>query len=157
MTRVRSTNLPQTSLLHERVAATDFLDCYCVPSSLPAKSVAEIALQFPGWVELLMQLRNLLVTPLGLATDVPISKQNIGPFPIESETENELIVGFDDKHLNFRISILSQDGLVYLATWVHPHNIGGHLYLAAVMPFHIVIVRDALKRVALDEQARGEE
>ena len=72
----------------------------------------------------------------------------MGPFPVESETETELIAGFNDKHLDFRVSVRSEGGLVSLATWVHPHNIGGRIYLAAIMPFHILIARDALARVA---------
>ena len=56
--------------------------------------------------------------------------------------------GFDDRHLEFRVSVLSRDGRVSLATWVHPHNLGGRLYLAAIMPFHIMVARNALARVA---------
>jgi hypothetical protein len=43
---------------------------------------------------------------------------------------------------------MSQAGNVYLATWVHTHNIGGRLYLAAILPFHVLIARNALGRVA---------
>ncbi|MEM7636150.1 MAG: DUF2867 domain-containing protein, partial [Pseudomonadota bacterium] len=68
-------------------------------------------------------------------------------FPVETETARELIAGFNDKHLNFRVSVLSQDGRVFLATWVHPHNIGGRLYLKTILPFHILIARNALARV----------
>ena len=60
----------------------------------------------------------------------------------------KILAGFDDKHLNFRISIMAKTGKIYFATWVSPHNIGGELYLKAVMPFHVLICRNALKRVA---------
>ncbi|MCG8696347.1 MAG: DUF2867 domain-containing protein [Minwuiales bacterium] len=36
---------------------------------------------------------------------------------------------------------------VFLATRVHPHNIAGRLYLRTILPFHILIARDALARV----------
>jgi hypothetical protein len=36
---------------------------------------------------------------------------------------------------------------VFLATWVHPHNIGGRVYLTTILPFHILIARNALARV----------
>lgn len=42
---------------------------------------------------------------------------------------------------------MCMDGRVYLAMWVHPHNIGGRLYLRLIMPFHVAISRDALTRV----------
>ena len=68
---------------------------------------------------------------------------------IELDTETEFVAGFDDKHQNFRVSVISQSGWVYLATWVHPNNIGGRIYLFTILPFHVMIARDALKRVAL--------
>ncbi|MGR8948333.1 MAG: DUF2867 domain-containing protein [Gammaproteobacteria bacterium] len=40
-------------------------------------------------------------------------------------------------------------GKVSLATWVHTHNIGGDVYLQVIMPFHIIFVRNAVKRVAI--------
>jgi len=73
---------------------------------------------------------------------------NVGIFPVETETDDELIAGFNDKHLNFRVSVISKGGRVYLATWVHPHNIAGRLYLKTIMPFHVAISRNALARVA---------
>ncbi|MEM1300886.1 MAG: DUF2867 domain-containing protein, partial [Pseudomonadota bacterium] len=76
------------------------------------------------------------------------SENKLGLFPVEIETGDEIIAGFNDKHLDFRVSIMARDGGVYLATWVHTHNFGGRLYLATIMPFHILIARNALARVA---------
>ncbi len=154
MFKVRKVTLPARSQLHSFVAKSDFLDCYAAPSVLPVRDAAEIALAFPAWARALLRVRNLMVAPLGLAVDGPESADKLGLLPIASETDNELIAGFDDKHLNFRISVLTDAGMVYLATWVHPHNIGGHLYLAGVMPFHVAIVRDALRRVVDASQTR---
>ena len=145
---VKKVPLPDSSGLHEMVGRGDFLDCYSTVSEAGARQAAEIAMTFPGWVRSLMALRNALVAPFGLTTEEPAEVDRIGLFPVVSERDNEVIAGFDDKHLNFRIAMLAESGRVHLATWVHPHNLGGRLYLAAVMPFHVVIVRDALKRVA---------
>ena len=60
----------------------------------------------------------------------------------------EVVAGFDDKHLNFRVSVFSEEGHVHLATWVHPHGLAGRIYLSLILPFHILIARDALARVA---------
>ncbi|MBT8100536.1 MAG: DUF2867 domain-containing protein [Gammaproteobacteria bacterium] len=147
--RVREAELPSESLLHRRAGPTDFLDCYTVRASMPARSAANIIVDFPGWARLLLLLRRVLTAPFGLSNDGPSSADKIGPFPIELETDDELVAGFDDKHLNFRVSILSREGRVFLATWVHPHNLGGRLYLRGILPFHILIARDALRRVAL--------
>ncbi len=105
---------------------------------------------FPGWANFLLQVRRIATTPFGLSNDGPDAPDKVGPFPVESETDQELIAGFDDKHLEFRVSVLSIDGRVYLATWVHPHNLAGRLYLATILPFHVLIARNGLARVKAD-------
>jgi len=92
-------------------------------------------------------VRRIVTTPFGLSNDGPDASDKVGIFPVETENEQELIAGFDDKHLEFRISVLSIEGRIYLATWVQPHNIGGRIYLKTILPFHILIVRNALARV----------
>ncbi len=148
MKKVTKTSLPASSNLHSHFESSDFLDCYCVESELSARAAAEVAFDPPAWAAALMKLRNLLVSPWGLTTAISEDIESAGMFPIDIESEDELILGFDDKHLNFRISVMQKEQHVYLATWVHPNNIGGRLYLAAILPFHILIVRDALSRVA---------
>ncbi|MCH9674568.1 MAG: DUF2867 domain-containing protein [Gammaproteobacteria bacterium] len=144
---VVAATLPSHSRLHTRVSATDFLDCYAVESALPVRHAAETIVTFPRWARALLVVRKVLTTPFGLSNDGPPAKDKLGPFPVESETRDELVAGFNDKHLDFRVSVLSQGDRVLLATWVHPHNFGGRLYLACILPFHILIVRDALNRV----------
>ena len=61
---------------------------------------------------------------------------------------DELILGFDDKHLDFRISVMSDGQTVSMGTWVHTHNFGGKTYLSLIMPFHKLIVRNCVARVA---------
>lgn len=144
---VKRSNLSARSLLHKRFKNGDFLDCYSVESDLPPRQAAEIITAFPVWSQLLVKLRTILVTPFGLSTSGPEDVDKVGIFPVEQDTETELIAGFDDRHLDFRVSVLSENGRVSLATWVHRHNLGGRLYLAAIMPFHILIARNALARV----------
>lgn len=144
---VKRSNLSARSLLHKRFKTGDFLDCYSVESDLPPRQAAEIITTFPAWAQLLVKLRTVLVTPFGLSTSGPEDVDKVGIFPVEQDTETELIAGFDDRHLDFRVSVLSENGRVSLATWVHRHNLGGRLYLAAIMPFHILIARNALARV----------
>ena len=146
--RVRKTELPEASALHERIQRNDFLDCYCVTADATPRDAAETITSFPGWARALVKLRAILTAPFGLDNAGPDASDKIGFFPVEHETDHELIAGFNDKHLDFRVAVMSLDGVVYLATWVHPHNIGGKFYLAAIMPFHILISRNALSRVA---------
>ncbi|WP_299723960.1 DUF2867 domain-containing protein [uncultured Tateyamaria sp.] len=151
---VTATRLPADSALLSRKQRGDFLDCYSVPSTATPRAAAEIITSFPGWAQVLVKLRALITAPFGLSQVGPEAADKLGPFPVESESGTELIAGFDDKHLDFRVSVRSEDGVVSLATWVHPHNIGGRLYLGLIMPFHIMIVRDALARVARNDALR---
>lgn len=151
--QVTSTPLPPYSALHARFQPGDFVDCYSVASSLPPRAAAEIVVAFPGWAMALVKLRGLLVAPFGLSNSGPEAEDKLGLFPVEEDTAQELIAGFDDKHLDFRVSVTSHEGRVSLATWVHPHNIWGRLYLATILPAHILIVRNALSRVAHHQMA----
>ncbi|MEO0915245.1 MAG: DUF2867 domain-containing protein [Pseudomonadota bacterium] len=148
MPKVTRTSLPPESLLHSRRAPQDFLDCYAVPAEMSPRKAANIITAFPGWARFLFQIRRMLTAPFGLSNDGPRAEDKIGIFPVESESAQELIAGFNDRHLDFRISVMSQKGRITLATWVHPHGLGGRLYLRTILPFHILIARNALARVA---------
>lgn len=150
MRAVTATDLPASSALHARRAPGDFLDCYRVVSGLSPRRAAEIIVDFPGWVRALLLVRRVATTPFGLSNDGPAAADKLGPFPVESESDTELIAGFDDRHLDFRVSVMSLDDYVYLATWVHRHNLGGRIYLRVIMPFHVAISRDALARVGAE-------
>lgn len=111
------------------------------------RQAALVITSFPRWAQFLLSIRRVVTAPFGLSNDGPESDDKVGIFPVESETNHELVAGFNDKHLNFRVSVISQHGQVFLATWVHTHNLGGRLYLKAILPFHILIAREALARV----------
>jgi hypothetical protein len=146
--RVTATELPLQSRLHRLIGDRDFLDCYSVAANMSPRDAANIITDFPGWAKLLLRIRRLLTTPFGLSNDGQQAEDKVGIFPVESADQRELIAGFNDAHLNFRVSVFSDQGRVFLATWVHPHNFGGRFYLTAIMPFHILIVKNALTRVA---------
>lgn len=147
MSKVMAVDLPGQSQLWRRVENKDFLDCYCVEATMSPREAAQVITSFPGWAQFLLTIRRMVTAPFGLSNDGPESDDKVGIFPVESETGYELIAGFDDKHLNFRVSVISQEGRVFLATWVHTHNLGGKLYLNAILPFHVLIARDSLARV----------
>ena len=141
---IRTDTLPAASSLWALHQPGDFLDCYSVSSPLSPREAADKGLALPGWAAALLRFRNALVRPFGLKTgtaDAPI-------FPTCLETEDELVLGTDDRHLNFRIGLIRQDGRIYMSTWVHPNNLWGRAYLRLVMPFHILISRGAVARMA---------
>lgn len=141
---IRSDTLPRASSLWSLHQPGDFLDCYSVPSTLSPRQAATRGLALPGWAAALLKLRNTLVRPFGLKTGEP--ERPI--FPTCLESDDELILGTDDRHLNFRIGLYRQDGRMFMSTWVHPHNAFGRTYLRLVMPFHILISRGAVARMA---------
>ncbi|MCP4821194.1 MAG: DUF2867 domain-containing protein [Shimia sp.] len=148
---VTTSPLPPFSVLHDRFQPGDFVDCFRVRSDMPLREAAEIITDFPGWAKMLVALRNVIVLPFGLTGALPedfAGQDRIGMFPVESETAREIIAGFNDKHLDFRVSVMRDGEDILLATWVHRNNLVGRAYLAAIMPFHIAIARDALRRVA---------
>ena len=147
MGRIRKTPLPQTSKLWETVADGDFIDGYAVESSLTVKEALRIGLALPVWAMGLLKLRNALLSPFGFKTRIDRGYLD-SVFPLTFEDDDEVIVGTDDWHQNFRISLYRKDDYIHMATWVHRNNLAGYIYLAVVMPFHILITRDAMRRIA---------
>ncbi|MCR9212372.1 MAG: DUF2867 domain-containing protein [Proteobacteria bacterium] len=164
--KVEKTKLSEESRLHDHVGERDFLDCYTVifpDKEVPIEEVVQrLFLDFPAWVQTLLNIRDGVVrffglkTTVGLPTDMRYRSslkvgEHVNFFKIQSIAENEIIVGEDDSHLDFRIAIRKdclQSDSISLSTWVHPHNLLGKLYLRMILPFHILIVTSRLKGVA---------
>ena len=74
-------------------------------------------------------------------------------FPVLSETPGQLIAGFNDHHLDFRIVVDvapvdgGRDQEITATTLVLTHNLLGRAYLTAIMPFHRLITRSMLGQV----------
>jgi Protein of unknown function (DUF2867) len=141
--------------------AADFVDAFAidiVDAAVDAPEAARRAFsRQPQWTTWLLALRNRLVTPFGLKPGADASvpgHQRLGIFPVVSSTPQRVVLGFDDKHLDFRIviDVLTLDAAsrrVTATTLVKRNNLFGHVYLATVMPFHKLIVPATLARVAL--------
>jgi Protein of unknown function (DUF2867) len=149
MAQVRTDRLPPASALWSLHQPGDFHDCYSVSSTLSPREAATRGLALPVWAAALLRLRNTLVRPFGLKTGEPETPI----FPTRHETDNEIILGTDPRHLAFRIGLIRHDGRLFMSTWVHPHNLWGRAYLTLVMPFHILISRGAVARMASDSSA----
>jgi len=148
MAKVQTDTLPAQSALWSHHQTGDFLDCYSVETTLSPREAALKGLSLPGWAKALLALRNAIVRRLGLKTEPEPETNTLGMFPILKDTAQEFVLGLDDRHLDFRIGLIRQDARIYMSTWVHPHNFWGRAYLRLVMPFHILIVRGAMARMA---------
>jgi hypothetical protein len=107
----------------------------------------------PHMVRSLMALRNVVVAPFGLKAGIDFSDRGLGKidvFPIISNTNSEIVVGGNDKHLDFRIWIGVQPGPkgseVTISTLVKINNRLGRGYLSVIMPFHKLFSRALLQR-----------
>jgi hypothetical protein len=136
-----------------------FIDAYSIAVNdvtLDARrATKKMMARGPRWVEALLNLRNRLVAPFGLKTPVPTgtsATDTIGRFPVISETPDRLVVGFNDKHLDFRVvvDVVSEAGerRVTATTLVLTHNLLGRVYLAIILPFHRIIARTMMQQVA---------
>jgi hypothetical protein len=113
-----------------------------------------------AWMNALLKARDMVVKPLGMKTtsdlareqsQVPMSARQpgdrIGFFKIYSVTENEIVLGEDDWHQDFRLSIFRKVGSkpgVFASTCCKRHNLFGHLYLALILPLHKKIAATVL-------------
>jgi len=128
---------------------SDFADNYgftVTGRQVDAPTVATALFQnAPRWMAGLMRLRNCVVEALGLKSVA------LGAFPVLCESPELVILGLDDRHLDFRIAIrVGECQRVNVSTLVRIHNRLGRAYLAAILPFHRIIVTESLKRTAAE-------
>jgi hypothetical protein len=107
-----------------------------------------------------MAIRHAVVAPLGLvATRRSIDHatrlanrtgDRLGVFPVLAEAPEEILLGLDDRHLDFRVSVrILEDagrrrGVV--STLVRIHNALGRAYFGVVKPFHRIVVPAMMRR-----------
>ena len=97
----------------------------------------------------LMKIRNALVAPFGLKT----GESRVFRKAIVEESEREAVLSNDDKHLIFTVSLSvlpRPDGVrrISISTAVQYHNRLGRIYFALIRPFHRIIIRRMLRRIA---------
>ena len=109
----------------------------------------------------LMRLRNAVVRRLGLraASGTAPTRPAVallhpgdpaGTFQTYSAAPKEVVPGLDDKHLDFRVSVLLEaqgpaETRVWVSTAVQFHNAFGRFYFAVIKPFHGLVVRALLR------------
>lgn len=118
----------------------------------------------PSWVNRLLELRNLLVRPFGLKPGEDMSPDKAGPnnvglFPVLEQGPNRVLLGMNDRHLDFRlvVNIAEKDNgrqLITASTIVKTHNVLGRTYLALVKPFHKIIVPTMMARIGNADKIR---
>ena len=152
-----TSSFPTESALFPEIAEYGYFDSFAIPLQRTDVESWELIQTFfqsaPRWVNSLLILRNRIVGNFGLKTgddkprdlDPPYQVgQRIGLFRVFAITDSEAIIGQDDSHLNFRISLLvihsdAGDQLV-VSTLVKTKNAMGVAYFSVVKHFHRLIV-----------------
>lgn len=158
------TGLPKESILFADRTEYNYTDSfqYTIKVSPAQMDILTIGDAFsqpgPKWFEMLFSLRNKIAKLVHLKTpDITNKKQQenyqweigkkAGLFTLYAKTENELILGDDDKHLNFRVSLFMQpatkessETIVTVSTLVKLNNWLGKVYFFFVKPLHRMFV-----------------
>lgn len=152
--------LPTRSRIAGLYAGADLADAYAI--GLPQGTTHDIETltrfmlgeQAP-WLRLLMGVRDAAVVGFGIKTSRRLRQASgsdgvarIYIFRVYEITRDEAILGDDDKHLDFRVSVQRRSGDIVVTTVVHCHNLLGRLYLALITPFHRLVVKSMLRRAA---------
>lgn len=137
-----------------------FADAYRITVAVPrldAPVAAEALFSTqPAWVKALMGLRNALVRPFGITSSQQLPEAGLGQigiFPVLASSADEVLMGLDDRHLDFRLAVTvaaaeQSSWQITATTVVHTHNLLGRSYLHLILPFHRLIARHALQRAA---------
>ena len=149
--------VPRASAIGSQVVdAAFFSDAYRFGLSRPDASVIDIFFgvfgHHPPWMKQLLIIRNRLAAAGGLETakdaDIIHSVRRphyrvgdlIGPWPVHGLTPTELIAGRDNRHLDFRLSVLLEaigtSQTAVISTVCTTHNLFGRVYLRFIIPFH---------------------
>ncbi len=165
MIEAHAVPIPSDSVLAPHYGGADLLDAFAI--HLPAGAsgdpevLARVAFERQAaWIRALTWVRDAVMATVGIKSSRAIGAaaatrglQVIGFFPVLSKGAREVVMGGDDRHLDFRVAVLvrpdAQGGQELVAmTVVHCHNWLGRTYLAVIAPFHRTIVRATLQRTA---------
>jgi hypothetical protein len=158
--KIEQAGLPAASQLMSSYGQADFADAFSVDlpeaASHDAESIARHIFDHqPEWIAALLKLRDVLVQPLGMKRAVDLwaaGGERINIFRVFGRYANEIVLGEDDTHLNFRVSVLVQPPSaehprrVIVTTLVFYNRLLGRAYIAVIAPFHRMVVRGSLRQ-----------
>jgi hypothetical protein len=159
-TIIQEVAVPSGNLAMGALSSIDFVDAFkCrIPNGQPQPidSVTRaIFSTMPEWMMKLLDLRNTIVRPFGLKTSIDPALLDhrqgklepgavVGVFKVIDRQGDEILLGEDDQHLNFRTSVQlerqEEKCWVIVSTVVQFNNWLGHAYFVPVRPIHKIIV-----------------
>jgi len=164
MTRAHPVPVPSDSVLAPLYLGADLLDAFAIRLPVGASDdlepLARATFERPaGWIRALTRVRDVMMATVGVKSsravgaDAAARGPVIGFFPLLSKSAGELVMGADDRHLDFRVAMLLRAGAaggqeLVVVTVAHCHNRLGRTYLAVIAPFHRAIARASLEQAA---------
>lgn len=167
LTLVRQVALPSRSALASAFESVNLADAFSIQLPSDASKDPDVLARFifsvqPSWIGALIHLRDAIVASLGLKTAKHLATLSRDPkanrisiFKVFGASDTEVVLGENDKHLDFRVSILCAPASspmagtrLTLSTVVHCHNRLGRAYLSVIAPFHRQVVKASLRRAA---------
>jgi len=173
---VRKSSIPPSSLIAQALPLADYEDTYAAEFASsrhisPVDAARAFFRSFPVWVIVLLRVRNVIVALFGLKRgDGSIVEDHLGSFTGErgqsvvgfevfDSRPGELLMGADDRHLDFRLSFfLESNGRTFsisTATTVKFNRLLGRAYFLVVKPFHRTIMPIILRRMIQNHLSDG--
>jgi len=161
---VTSVPLPSASRATRCYAAPNLADAFAIALPDDASRDPEVLARFifahqAPWVAHLLALRDAIVSAFGLKTTGQLLQstpatpavRRVSFFRIYAQDAQEILLGEDDRHLDFRLSVRREPltRQLVMSTVVQCHNRLGRLYILLIAPWHRLVVRSALKHAAL--------
>lgn len=157
--KIEQSDLPPASQLSSSYGRADFADAFSVDlperACYDAEALARhVFANQPAWIAMLLGIRDTLVRPLGLKTTVDFKEKGgdrISLFHVFERSDDEIVLGEDDTHLDFRVSVLVQPSShsrsrLTVTTLVFYNRPLGRAYITLIAPFHRAVVRASLHR-----------
>jgi hypothetical protein len=155
--QVMECSVPSGSMITRDLAGNSYFeDAYLMPLIDPGRSMSDIFIAVfghkPLGIKLLLIARNAAARIAGLEVPTVAEIMNptfkadyrvgekIGPWPIFFLGENEIVAGRNNRHIDFRVSVLKrvdgEEASVVVSTVCTVHNLFGKIYLFMIGPFH---------------------
>ena len=167
LTLVKPVALPAQSAVATVYESMNLADAFAIQLPFGTSSDPDVLwrfliLQQPSWIGWLTNVRDAIVACFGLKTAKHLATlsgeanaDRIGIFKVYGKSETEIVLGEDDKHLDFRLSVLrtpdlspTLGGQLTVSTVVHCHNLLGRAYILLIAPFHRQVVKASFRRAA---------
>ena len=164
---VKPVALPAQSAVATVYESMNLADAFAIQLPLGTSRDPEVLWRFvmsqqPAWIGWLTRLRDVVVACLGLKTAKRLATlsneadaDRIAFFKVYGRSENEIVLGEDDRHLDFRLSVLrtpdsspTLGGQLTVSTVVHCHNLLGRAHIRLIAPLHRLVVKSSLHRAA---------